>query len=451
MGIVISTTSQYREAKRFLKGEFLVRTIVSLRSLRILRTRSDGSHEHDFLEPLQENNTLNLKIYLSRRFSSYSDRLYAAENNFAYPDSTNSASYVQKGNSNENIYCRLNSKYSVRCGMSYIKHMDESPFEISNRDLIYKLTFAEILHPLSSGENTPNKNKDSQIYNLSQELQEAAFLANQICAFLSLVRDRDHPCMNDLIYPLFFEYSVNYGGQFISGYMIPLSPELKLESRGDRRNLTITLMHCLEAFLECCPINKRFSQGLFSLSNSLSVNACNTKLITICSAIEYFFSYWIHELSGYETLQENEGISQKLKRHLERYFNGQKTPLLSLFIDFFLADIGVDASKYRILDREEDEKVTFLVLRNDILHGKFIADRDVELSKIVDQALHLAIDIMVSLLALVSASDNKEPYFSLKPVPADNEYYSLSAGWDEIAEAMSEIYSTSETKKYWTS
>ena len=310
---------------------------------------SDSSIKED------ANTFIQLKAYLNDGVSS-DDEIFARE--FENMPRIHDGSYSdQKGI--QPVYCKLNSGYEIRCGKKYITHQDhQTSYYTKNIETLYKLSFIDVVLPLKN-ENTSNlivdDPKNIEVY-LVKNLEN---IFNDACAFLSIVCDRE-------ILPIYYDYSICNQNKYIDGRIIPIWSRRKILKVNKCWFAHEThLMGNIEAFFECCPTSKQLSRGIQHLSLTVYESSTELKLMASCSAIEYFYSFWLLEMNGLSKLIN---IDPKQFKDLKNFKpNHDRTPPLSTVIRHVADDLSIDWNKYM----KKVGKPKFLEIRNELLHGSF--------------------------------------------------------------------------------
>jgi hypothetical protein len=383
-----------------------------------------------------------LRAYLNDEFSSMDEIFNTEFENTPRQRDKNSKINIDQSS----LYCALNSGYKVKCGKKYIAHKDHNVFNRKNIDVLYKLSFIDILVSLNNQQI--NSFAACETNNLEVKLsQHLEDVLNNLCAFLSIICDYE-------ILPVYYDYSICSQNKYISGRVIPIWERRRIP-RVSRSWPTqgINFMGNITSFLECCPINKQLGRGIEHLKITVYESTVELKLMAACSAIEYFYSYWFWKIDGCtklinESSQQNSLVHldrnsvEKLKKLVNR--GSGKTPYLSTVIRFFLSDLKIDWSKY-MSDKDTPQ---FIQFRNELLHGSFISD-DVLIFQSEEVAQKLGSEILFSIMKIISKSDDSQLCESLPVRAPQKDFYTLSDGWLEIKDLLDELHSEQNLKKFW--
>jgi hypothetical protein len=317
------------------------------------------------------------------------------------------------------LYCKLNSGYEIRCGKKYITHQDhQTSYYTKNIETLYKLSFIDVVLPLKI-ENTSdlidNNFQNIEVY-LAKHLEN---IFNDACAFLSIVCDRE-------ILPIYYDYSIRNQNKYIDGRVIPIWSRRKiLKVNKCWFSHETHLMGNIEAFFECCPINKQLSRGIQHLKLTVYESSTELKLMASCSAIEYFYSFWLLEMNGLSKLINIDPIRFKNLKNFKP--NHDRTPPLSTVIRYIADDLSIDWNKYM----KEVGKPEFLEVRNELLHGSFTSD-DIAIFQAEEKAQKLGTEILFAIMKRISKSNDSHLYETLPVRTPEENFYSLSDGWLEV-------------------
>jgi hypothetical protein len=383
---------------------------------------------------------IQLRAYLNDEFSSI-DEIFNTE--FENTPRQRNQDFTNR----PGPYCILNSGYKFKCGKKYIVHQDHDVLYKKNIEVLYKLSFIDIMVSLFN--ETINKFNDSDNdpeVNLSRHLEE---VVNNLCGFLSII-------CNYEILPIYYDYSIYSQNKYMIGRIIPIWKRRKIAkvsrawfTRGIHFAGDITL------FLECCPINKQISRGIEHLKITVYESTVELQLMAACSAIEYFYSYWFWELEGVKKLEnavfEKNSLIKLKKKNIDDLKkqsnkNDKKTPYLSQVIQFFLKDLEIEREKY--INTNHEVTPTFIQIRNKLLHGSFISD-DLAIYESKEVAQKLATKILFAIMKRISQSNESNLYENLLVRPPIRDFYTLSDGWVEIKELLNELHNNQKPKKFW--
>ncbi|MEH2035857.1 hypothetical protein [Nostoc sp.] len=384
-----------------------------------------------------------LKAYLNDDVSS-SDEIFGVEFQGLPKKRDNDLNLVETESFSP--YCFLNSHYELKCGKSYVIHSQDS-FRKPNIETFYRFSFIDILRSIN-----PQTNQSLLIQKI-QELEQAMF---ECCAFLSILCDYE-------IIPIYYEFII-YSKSLdkeIQGKLVPIQEKARI-SRLSKAWPTqgVSIHHNAEAFLECCPLDKQLSNGILQLKTTVLDVTSELKLYASCSAIEYFYSYWLKKLGGIQELEN--ALIQKSpllpsNRNFQDSLNEAKnangrTPPLSLTIRFFLDSLGVSWNKYIKTSKGTPD---FLNIRNNLLHGKY-TDAELPIIYSSQVAEGIALEVMLHILKKISKS-NTDFYTDIPIGEPTNNHRILPDGWSEVVQALDmfingdqdEVFWSLETRRLW--
>ncbi|MBN3899597.1 MAG: hypothetical protein HWQ41_31320 [Nostoc sp. NOS(2021)] len=336
-------------------------------------------------------------------------------------------------------YCSLNSEYELKCGKSYVIHNQDS-FRQPNIETFYKLSFIDILRSIKTQNNL------SLLTHNIQELEQTMF---QCCAFLSILCDYE-------IIPIYYDFTIYSKclDKQIQGKLVPIWEKAKI-SRLSKAwpKQGVALHHNAEAFLECCPLDKQLSNGILELRTTVLDVTSESKLYASCSAIEYFYSYWLRNLGGVQKMEkafiQNSPLLPSDKKFNYSLIDAKKangrTPALSLTIRFFLDKLGIDWNKYI---KKSKGTPDFLNIRNNLLHGKY-TDGDLPVIYASQVAEKIAIEVMLYILKKISKS-NIDFYTNIPIEEPINHHTILSDGWSEIVQALDMFINGEQDEVFWS-
>ncbi|MCL1491180.1 MAG: hypothetical protein M1G31_10570 [Pseudanabaena sp. Salubria-1] len=355
---------------------------------------------------------IQLKAYLN-------DSVSLDDGIFAREFENMSQMYSKKFNDQkDSLYCALNSGYEVRCGKKYITHKDQQTIHFTkNIETLYKFSFIDVIVS-SINENISNlivdEPKNIEIF-LAKHLE---CIFNDVCAFLSIVCDRE-------ILPIYYDYSIYNQNKHISGRVIPIWSRRKI-LKVNKYWITreINFMSNVTAFLECCPISKQLSRGIQHLRLTVYESSAELKLMASCSAIEYFYSFWLLKMNGISKLINIDPIQFK---RLKDFKPNDRTPPLSTVIRHVADELSIDWNKYM----KKLGKPEFLEVRNELLHGSFTSD-DIAIFQAEEKAQKLGTEILFAIMKRISKSKDSHLYETLPARTPEENFYSLSDGWHEV-------------------
>lgn len=329
----------------------------------------------------------------------------------------------------QNLYCALNSGYSIRCGKKYIAHKNHNVFYNNNIDTLYKLSFIDVKLSLINNLGIDDP-KDVEI---ASHLEN---VLNDTCAFLSII------CVREIL-PIYYDYSIFTHTKYIDGYIIPVWGRRKIQKNSNSSsNQGINFLNNAIAFLECCPINKQLSRGIQHLKLTVYESSVELKLMASCSAIEYFYSFWFQNMDGLLKIVNESSNTNPLLNLRDRDFRKlreirPKTPFLSMVIRFFVNDLSIDWAKYM----NADDTPMFIKVRNDLLHGNSIYD-DTLIFQAEEVAQKLATAILFSIMKRNSRADVSqlnELYETLPIRTPEKDFHTISDGWAEIKNILDKL------------
>jgi len=241
---------------------------------------------------LKENNKndsfVQMKAYLNEEFSSM-DNLTGSEF-LGLPQQENYSSQKSIENEHTAPYCCLNNGYKLKCGKSYVIHKQDT-FSSTNIDTLYKLSFIDVIAKFDTQQTSFFLAAES-----TQELENILFLC---CSFLSIL------CGYEVqpVYYAFTIYSASLKKE-VQGKLVPIWEKARISSLSKAwPKFGIQLHHNVEAFLECCPLYNQVSNGILQLKITVQDVTAELKLYAACSAIEYFYSYWLRNMGGIQEME----------------------------------------------------------------------------------------------------------------------------------------------------
>ncbi|MEG4587057.1 hypothetical protein QUA54_17815 [Microcoleus sp. MOSTC5] len=386
-----------------------------------------------------------VRAYLNDEFSSIDDSFITEFENTPGGSRNIDADTIADKRS---LYCALNSGYEVKCGKKYVTHKDHDILYTKNIETLYKLSFIDIRIPL----NNPAIN--NLIIQESQEIEVSLArhlenVLNDVCAFLSILCDRE-------ILPIYYDYSMCSQNKYISGRIIPIWERRRIPRISKSwPTLGIHFEGNVTSFLECCPLSKQLSRGIGHLKITVYESTVELKLMAACSAIEYFYSYWLWEIDGLSKLRDgcsqNNQLLSEHKKLVKKLKNIQSssdstTPALSTVIRFFVNDLNIEGKKY--MDMDSKDIPLFIKVRNELLHGSFISD-DKEIFQAEEIAQKLGTEILLAIMKIISKADDAQSYKSLPVRPLEKDFYKFSDGWPEIKDILDELHSEEKSKRFW--
>ena len=367
-----------------------------------------------------------LRAYLNDEFSSRDDSFITEFKNTPRPRNIDADTIADK----RNLYCALNSGYEVKCGKKYVTHKDHDVLYTKNIDTLYKLSFIDIRIPLN------NQGINNLIIQEAQEIEVslARHLENvlkDVCAFLSIVCDRE-------IWPIYYDYSMCSQNKYIYGQIIPIWERRRIPRISQSwPTQGIHFLDNVTSFLECCPLRKQLSRGIRHLKVTVYESTVELKLMAACSAIEYFYSYWLREIDGLSKLRDgcsqNNQLLSEHKNLVKKLKNIQSssdstTPALSTVIRFFVNDLNIEGKKY--MDMDSKDIPLFIKVRNELLHGSFISD-DKEIFQAEEIAQKLGTEILLAIMKIISKADDAQSYKSL---PGEHPGFAKASNSQEVIE-----------------
>ncbi len=386
-----------------------------------------------------------LRAYLNDEFSSRDDSFITEFQNTPRPLNIDADTIAEK----QSLYCALNSGYEVKCGKKYITHKDHDILLYrKNIETLYKLSFIDIRIPLN------NQGINNLIIQEAQEIEVSLArhlenVLNDVCAFLSIVCDRE-------ILPIYYDYSMCAQNKYIYGQIIPIWERRRIPRIS--KSWPTEGIHFLDnvtSFLECCPLSKQLSRGIGHLKITVYESTPELKLMAACSAIEYFYSYWLWEIDGLSKLRDGcSQINQLLSEHKKlgklldqlQPSSDSRTPALSTVIRFFVNDLNIEGKKY--MDMDSKDRPLFIEVRNKLLHGSFISD-DKEIFQAEEIAQKLGIEILLAIMKIISKADDAQSSESWPVRPLEKDVYKFSDGWPEIKDILDELHSEEKSKRFW--
>lgn len=383
-----------------------------------------------------------LRAYLNDEFSSRDHSFITEFENTPRPRNIDADTIAEK----RSFYCALNSGYEVKCGKKYVTHKDHNVFYTKNIDTLYHLSFIDIRIPLKNHRINNLMIREAQEIevSLARHLEN---VLNDLCAFLSIVCERE-------ILPIYYDYSIWYQNKYISGQIIPIWERRRIPRISQSwPTQGIHFLGNVTSFLECCPLSKQLSRGIGHLKITVYESTVELKLMAACSAIEYFYSYWLWEIDGLSKLidgcsQENKLLSdhKKLGKLLDKLqpSSDSRTPALPTVIRFFVNDLSIDWKKYM----ETEGSPLFIKVRNDLLHGSFILD-DTVIFQAEEIAQKLGAEILLAIMKIISQADDSQSYEILPVRPLEKDFYKFSDGWLEIKDILDELHSEEKSKRFW--
>ena len=385
-----------------------------------------------------------VRAYLNDEFSSSDDSFITEFENMPGPRNIDADTIADK----RSLYGALNSGYEVKCGKKYVTHTDHDIFYTKNIETLYKLSFIDIRIPLN------NQGINNLIIQEAQEIEVSLVrhlenVLNDVCAFLSIVCDRE-------ILPIYYDYSICSQNKYIDGQIIPIWERRRIPRISKSwPTLGIHFEGNVTSFLECCPLSKQLSRGIEHLKITVYESTPQLKLMAACSAIEYFYSYWLWEIDGLSKLrdgcsQNNQLLSEhkKLVSILDKLQSSSdsRTPALSTVIRFFVNDLNIEGKKY--MDMDSKDRPLFIEVRNKLLHGSFISD-DKEIFQAEEIAQKLGIEILLAIMKIISKADDAQSSESWPVRPLEKDFYNFSDGWPEIKDILDELHSEEKSKRFW--
>lgn len=385
-----------------------------------------------------------LRGYLNDEFSSLDHYFITEFQNTPRPLNIDADTIAEK----RSLYCALNSGYEVKCGKKYITHKDHDIFYRKNIETLYKLSFIDIRIPLK------NHRINNLIIREAQEIEVSLArhletVLNDVCAFLSIVCERE-------ILPIYYDYSICSQNKYIYGQIIPIWERRRIPRISQSwPTQGIHFLGNVTSFLECCPLSKQLSRGIGHLKITVYESTVELKLMAACSAIEYFYSYWLWEIDGLSKLRDgcsqNNQLLSEHKKLVKKLNNPQpssdsRTPALSTVIRFFVNDLNIEGKKY--MDMDSKDRPLFIEVRNKLLHGSFISD-DKEIFQAEEIAQKLGTEILLAIMKIISKADDAQSYESLPVRPLEKDFYKFSDGWPEIKDILDELHSEEKSKQFW--
>ena len=272
---------------------------------------------------------------------------------------------------------------------------------------------------------------------------------NDVCAFLSIVCERE-------ILPIYYDYSICSQNKYIYGQIIPIWERRRIPRISQSwPTQGIHFLGNVTSFLECCPLSKQLSRGIGHLKITVYESTVELKLMAACSAIEYFYSYWLWEIDGLSKLRDgcsqNNQLLSEHKKLVKKLNNPQPssdsgTPALSTVIRFFVNDLNIEGKKY--MDMDSKDRPLFIEVRNKLLHGSFISE-DKEIFQSEEIAQKFGTEILLAIMKIISKADDAQSYESLPVRLLEKDFYKFSDGWPEIKDILDELNSEEKSKQFW--
>lgn len=386
-----------------------------------------------------------LKAYLNDEYSSHDDAWSSEFENVPQRYRRNRAEEeIEKSFLDSfSLYCALNSGYEVQCGKKFVTHKDHDLFYRRNIETLYRLSFIDVTVSLKSERLSLPKQGD--LYDETYLVEHLEDTLNDACGFLSIVRDHE-------ILPIYYDYSIYSKNRYTYGRIIPVWNRRKIPKINKAWiNSKINFFHDVALFLECCPLDKRLSRGIHHLKLTVYEATIELRLMAACSAIEYFYAYWLSEMDGASkllTANENNRLTFLSKNdvcNLEALKSGSNkhTPPLSKIISFFLRDIGSDWENH-----VGNYSFEFIQIRNYLLHGNFTSD-ETTLFSAEDSAQKIGTEILFRIMKVISKSNHLELYDELPVGKPSQDFYVISNGWTELRNALNELYDDSDASIFW--
>ncbi|MBF2025328.1 MAG: hypothetical protein IGS48_00985 [Oscillatoriales cyanobacterium C42_A2020_001] len=307
--------------------------------------------------------------------------------------------------------------------------------------MFYQLSFLDLR--ISSLESKLIKTLNRKgFHDEVQLLEHLEKTIDDLCAFLSITCDYE-------VLPIYFDYFINNRYKYFNGQIIPIDNRRRISRISSAYPKEINLLYSATAYLECYPIDEQLSRGIQHLKLTVDEATIELKLMAACSAIEYFYSYWLFKVDGISKLIR--GIEEKdklilLKNKTDKdkedrkkematlQSNGHgRTPPISKVIRFFLRDIGVDYAKYA----DDEEKFKFLEIRNSLLHGSFMHN-EILICVAEDSAQKLGSEILYKLMKIISKSKDVEAYDQILVELPLQEFCQFALGWEDLRSAFNE-------------
>ena len=351
--------------------------------------------------------------------------------------------------SEEKPYCLLNSGYYFKCGCTHLMHQ-ESRITRNNYERTYKFSFIEFIRPISPSQSfvitnstSPNEKTREGItfpegFFFLDEVRNAELLSEIACDFLSVLSNQE-------LSPIFLEYEVHIDGKSVQGKTIPVSSKRKLEQHGrrSRPGHNLNLLRDFSFFLENCPLHEKLGRGIASLRMAVSTDIVNLQLLSSCSALEYFYSFWLFEMNGFDSLLEAE--DNQGRKDLCRNRDKGQTPKLSKYLKSFILCLNLGDLEYINLESSQP----FLIVRNELLHGQFTSDHDIEILEAREVAQSLATEVLISIIKNLNSLCCDEFYENLKARRPSHGFTSAPDGWDRIGDAMHCAYDNNSENTCW--
>jgi hypothetical protein len=437
--ILVTILSSVQEALR--QPELIslrVIKIISFSSYRTAKFKHDGDRDYKFFSPISpvgEEFSIRMKAYLNDDYS-FINHVFERESKSS-----------PENDIYEDPYCALTSGFYLRCGRSTKAKYDNNSFTRSRRNIkeVYAFRFIEIVAPIISDSIQEIKSfpeEESPLLeepvHFSEKIQETEFLIGILCDFLSILSSRK-------LFTIYFEYEVFVKGRGIRGFMIPVDETLRVEEVSSfKPDVNLNLFKDTSFFLESCPSHQKIYREITNLKISICENIVNLQLLSACAALEYFYSFWLFEMGGFDALTERR-LSQQDKNKLLKLREGGRTPPLSECIRDFLSELSLDRLSY--IDWEIG--LNFINTRNELLHGKFIDENDLKIFEDREISQAIAIEVLIVILRRSSKSSPGIYVPSARKKPMQ-DFRVLSSDWNDVEAAMNEIYSQqNEELDFW--
>lgn len=348
------------------------------------------------------------------------------------------------------IYCLSRSGFYFRCGRSHITHQ-ESRTTRNNYERTYKFSFIEFIKPIQASDLlatkdylSSNQGQDEISYSLNHpllesEIRNCEFLSERACDFLSILSNQE-------LSPVFLEYEFHVNGKSMQGKTIPVISRRKLEQHGKSFScFNYNLTRDFSFFLENSSLHEKINRGISSLRMSVSTNIANLKLISSCSALEYFYSFWLFEMGGFEELLKFANTPDK--KRLYSLKEKGKTPQLSAYIKQFILFLNLEDNIEYI--NFEEEQQFFLDVRNKLLHGQFTSGCDIKIFEASEISQSLATEVLISIMKILNPFCRDKFYKNLKARKPLLSFNSTPDGWGAIGSAMYHAYDGNCENAYW--
>lgn len=349
----------------------------------------------------------------------------------------------------------LKSGYRLRCGKSSLQVKDHLSSAYQNINSFYDLSFIEL-------SLSPEEQLAQRIHQIVEKAsrQEALLvhlqhLIRSTCQFLSILSRRK-------IAPVFYQYFHLSRKGLLSGYFIPITGSCRIEKSSSaivKRGMHFS--RNIIAFLECCPMDRQLIKGIQHLAFTTYESTFELRLLTACSSIEFFYSYWLRDLDGFSDIENmseddknkctavpkrNDGrISDRDIEKSKISCEKGKTPYISTFIRFFMKCMGIDHAQY------SDQDFSFLKIRNNILHGTLTQDEGM-IIEAEHRARELAHSILIKILEKTSCHTSEQSKSLYKQLPQSPKYNGLSytySGWTLVKDLSEELDNITPESRYW--